>query len=197
MFDAPTEETSVKLLAAPALVKALLAQDASVKESVFSMLALYGGGDAHVEATDFITFLAHEFAPDLDVQTSEWSFEELGHLRPDAVSTELTEQTDVLLLVAEEREDLPLAIRRWIASWLKQAGRSSALVCLVGSAPDRCPVWPAQHNLKNACAEAGVSFFASSFHSRADLPAQQCCPAPRFFSAGFSLSGVSHWGINE
>jgi hypothetical protein len=95
-FDAPREET--KLLPAPALVKALLAQDSSVNESVFSMLALYGGGDAHAEATDFTSFLANQLAPDLEVQTSEWSFEELDHLRPGTVSTELAEQTDVLLL---------------------------------------------------------------------------------------------------
>jgi hypothetical protein len=195
IFEGPAEETSVKLLPAPALVKALLPEDTCVSDFVFSMMALYGDGSAHAEATDFIRFLTHKLAPDIDVQTSEWSFEELDHLRPGTVSTELGEQTDFLLLVSEEQQDLPLGIRRWIASWLKQARPSCALVCLVGSAADRCPVWPAHHNLKNACAEAGVSFFASSFQSRGD--ARQCCPAHHFFTAGFSLSGVSHWGINE
>jgi hypothetical protein len=186
-----------KLLPAPASVKALLAEQAAETQGVFSVLALYGGESAHAEAIRFAEFLAHNLAPDVDVQTSEWSFAELQHLRPGQVTAELAEQTDVLLLVTEEHQELPVPIRRWIASWLRQARPSCALVCLVGSAPDHCPVWPADRNLRNACAEAGVSFFASSFHSKAASCPQQCCPAHLLLSIEVSLSGISRWGINE
>jgi hypothetical protein len=198
MLASFSQET--KLLPAPASVKALLAESRScgtATEGVFSVLALYGGQNAHAEAIRFAEFLAHNLAPDVDMQTSEWSFAELQHLRPGQVTAELAEQTDVLLLVTEEHQELPVPIRRWIASWLRQARPSCALVCLVGSALDHCPVWPADRNLRNACAEAGVSFFASSFHSKATAPLQQCCPAYPALSLEISLSGISHWGINE
>jgi hypothetical protein len=192
-----SQETGLKLLPAPASAKALLAEQVATTDCIFSVLVLYGGQSAYAEATRFMEFLTANLAPDVDVQASEWSFEELQHLRPGGVTTELAEQTDVLLLVTEEHQDLPVPVRRWIASWLKQARSSSALVCLVGSAPDHCPVWPTDRNLRNACAEAGVSFFATSFHSKTASPRPECCPVHPSLSIDVSLSGISHWGINE
>jgi hypothetical protein len=197
-INAPAQDGNVKLLPPSAdHIKALLAEHISEAELLLSVTILYSDENAHAEAMRFNKFLTQMLGPDLGFQTSQWRLDELRYLRPGAVMMELAEQTDVLVLVTNEQDDLPITVRRWIALWLNQADPGCALVCLVGSATDRCPVWPATANLRNACEHAGVSFFASSFHAQPAPEAPQASQPEMLITVHCSLTGVSHWGINE
>lgn len=190
------QDAAVKLLSPPALhVKALLPEYVSEAQALLSVTILCSGDGAGAEAAHFTKFLAQKLGPDVDFQANYWTFDELQHLRSGMVATELAEQTHVLILVAEELQELPVSVRKWIVGWLNQARPWYAFVCLVGSRDGRSMSAVCQC-LRNACEQARVSFFLSSFRTR--VRPTSASRASRAITPKVEPPfGVAHWGINE
>jgi hypothetical protein len=188
-------ETSeaMKLLAPPQAC-ALLAERVST-QGLVSVTALFDGDAAHNEIQRFTDFLGEQLGADIEVRVRHWTYHELQHLRPGKVADELAEQTDILLLVTHVDEVLPVAVGRWVAAWLQQAGASSAAVCLVGSSDGAAAHAPVARNLRNACQHAQVEFFVSTF--RAQRPKAATASSPNSRSARLCMYGIRRWGINE
>lgn len=190
LLDQDCEET--KLLSQPR-EKALLAEHA---EAVVSMTALFEGEAWHEEVQRFTELLTTKLGDDIALQVRQWTYSELQHLRAERIASELAEQTDLLLLVTRADAELPEAVGRWIAAWLRQANASCAAVCLVGLSEGDNAESGVARNLRNACEHAKVEFFLSSFKLDASrkLIARSPRQLPRY---QLHASGVMHWGINE
>jgi hypothetical protein len=182
-----------KLLAAPH-DPALLSEHLSAEGLVW-VTALFDGDAAHDEIQRFTDFLGEQLGADIEVRVRHWTYHELQHLRPGAVADELAEQTDILLLMTHVDEVLPMAVGRWVAAWLQQAGPSSAAVCLVGSSDGVAAHAPVARNLRNACEHAQVEFFVSAF--KAQRPKAGTASSPNSRSARLCMCGTRRWGINE
>jgi hypothetical protein len=164
-------------------------------ESLVSVTALFDGDAAHNEIQRFTDFLGEQLDTDIEVRVRHWTYHELQHLRPGKVADELAEQTDILLLVTHVDEVLPVAVARWVAAWLQQAGRSSAAVCLVGSSDGVATHAPVARNLQNACQHAQVEFFVSAF--RAQRPKVGTASSPNSRPPRLCVCGILHWGLND
>ena len=190
MLDESGEET--KLLAAPRC-RMLLAEQTP---PCLSVTALFGDETAHDEIQRFVKFLSGGLDADIDVRLRHWSYTELEHLRAETVAAELAEQTDLLLLVTQQDEALPAPVARWIAAWLQQASKRCAAVCLVGNRDNSAAEATVARNLRNACEQAQVEFFISTFTLREPRVkiATPLCAGRRDAPCG---AGIMHWGINE
>lgn len=158
-------------------------------DPTLNVLTLYSASVA-AEHSRFTGFLQDLLGIYCDLRGSALSFEDFES-RPPAL-----DPTDIVVLIAsDEREGIPPKVRKWLSSWLTQAGGDSAVVCLLASGTYReTGMW---HGVHRACDAAGVAFFATGFEPDTASPTRRFTP-PELWSPAHDLSyGVAHWGINE
>jgi hypothetical protein len=158
-------------------------------DPTLNVLTLYSASVAaeHNRLTGFLQDLLGIYC---DLQGSALSFEDFESSPP------TTDPTDIVVLIAsDEREGIPPKVRKWLSSWLTQAGGDSAVVCLLARGTYReTGIW---HGVHRACNAAGVAFFATGFEPDAGLAVRKRTPSKEWLPTYDLSYGVPHWGINE
>ena len=158
-------------------------------DPTLNVLTLYSASVA-ADHSRFTGFLQDLLGIYCELQGSALSFEDFES-RPPTI-----DPTDIVVLIAsDERDGMPPKVRKWLSSWLTQAGGDSAVICLLARGTYReTGMW---HGVHRACDAAGVAFFATGFEPDAS-PARSFTPPPELGSPVHDVSyGVAHWGINE
>ena len=161
----------------------------SAPDPNLNVLTLYSASVAadHRRLTGFLQDLLRIYC---NLRGSALSFEDFESRPP------VIDPTDIVVLIAsDEREGIPPKVRKWLCSWLTEAGRESVVVCLLARGTYReTGMWNGVHR---ACDAAGVAFFATGFEPDTTYrPCRFTPPVP--WSPERDLSfGVAHWGINE
>lgn len=159
-------------------------------DPTLNVLTLYSASVA-AEHDRLAGFLEDLLGIYCDLRNSALSFEDFESTPP------TIDPTDIVVLIAnDEREGIPPKVRKWLSSWLIQAGGDSAVICLLARGSYReTGIW---HGVHRACDAAGVAFFATGFEPAAAFPARSFTPPPELWSPAHDVShGVAHWGINE
>jgi hypothetical protein len=184
------EKPVVRLLTWPEMPqKNLELKVPSTSPVVLSVLTLYSESVAS-EYGRFAAFLNDLLGEGAELCGTAVAFENLQNSTAGLLTE--SESSDVVVLITRE-EELPLKVRHWLASWLKQAHADSAVICLLADGVYHdSATW---HGVHRACDEAGVAFFATGFKADAIARPQNAKSAPG--ECKTHCSGAVHWGINE
>jgi len=175
--------------------------------AVCSVVVTYEDTTTRDRAISICDHLVHKLWEDCEFEFSWWRFDYLRDPEIAVAAVAAANGADLIIFSAHAVQELPRAVKAWIETWLvKRENRESALVALIGTAPELMQgVSPTHIYLRDVAHRAKMDFLThvpDSLTERLDGGVETIRQRAESVTSVLDkilqqASPPSHWGINE